>query len=922
MNRVRIVLALALAAALPGCGGDDPVVLLASARHYLDQRDFSASIIQLKNVLQKAPDHAEARYLLGRALLDQGDVVAAQIELEKAAQLGLTSDGLQIARARAALARGETDKVLERFGATTLSSPGAQAELRALIGLAHFARGEANDARRAFDGALKLDPEGVSANIGAARLAAARQNFAEALARLDRALASAPGSLDALLLKAELFAAQDRPQDAERTLRTAAEAAAKQPEPRLALIVHLLRRGALDQASAEAARMEQAVPHHTATSFAKALVLAEEKKYAAAKQAILQVLKAAPEHVPSLTLAGMAALETGALAEAESHLRKALFSAPQARGAKRLLAATHLRMGQTEAALGEAKELLAATRAEDPDVHGLLAECYLASGDLAAAVQHYERAKALSPGNTGIQTRLAQVRLAAGDGTRAIAELETASAGSVHDYRADLALIAAHLRQRDAGRALAAIQVLERKQPDHPLTHNLRGAALVLGGDAAGARASFERALALQPTYLPAVANLARLDLREHDPAAARQRYERVLKLEPNNAQAMLGLAALLRTVGAGPEEIERLLARSVRANPASPRARATLVNFHLGNGNASAALAAAQEAHAALPGDAALLELLAAAQLAAGETRQALASFMRLAEMRPNAAEPRLLLARARMAAKQPDEALKALRAALELRPSLAVVQRDLVALYLATGRTDEALRAARAAQADNPQLPHGHVLEAELLYAQKRYDLAERKYRATLKQFDLAPIALRTHAALDAAGRSAEAEALAQDWIRRHPRDTAAVLAYLGDRDAAARRYQSALARYRGALEALPDNALFLNNLAWVSHELKRPDALEHAQRAHELAPDSPAIMDTLGTILADRGELERALELLGRAAELAPQAHQIRLNFAKALLKAERKPAARRELEGLARLDPRLAAQQEAARLLATF
>jgi predicted Zn-dependent protease len=75
----------------------------------------------------------------------------------------------------------------------------------------------------------------------------------------------------------------------------------------------------------------------------------------------------------------------------------------------------------------------------------------------------------------------------------------------------------------------------------------------------------------------------------------------------------------------------------------------------------------------------------------------------------------------------------------------------------------------------------------------------------------------------------------------------------------------------------------------------------------------------MDTLGSILAATGETERGLELLGRAAELAPGAHQIRLNFAKALVKAQRKAAARKELEQLAKLDARLPVQQEAAKLL---
>jgi predicted Zn-dependent protease len=169
-----------------------------------------------------------------------------------------------------------------------------------------------------------------------------------------------------------------------------------------------------------------------------------------------------------------------------------------------------------------------------------------------------------------------------------------------------------------------------------------------------------------------------------------------------------------------------------------------------------------------------------------------------------------------------------------------------------------------------------------------------------------------------MEAAGKPTEANGMAEEWIRRHPKD-ATVMAYLGERDIAERRYESAAKRYQSALERQPDNALLLNNLAWVSNELKRPRALEYAERAHELAPENPSIMDTLGSILVDSGQTERGLQLLGRAAELSPNAYSIRLNFAKALLKTERKGAARKELEALAKLDSRLPVQQEAAKLL---
>ena len=154
MNAIRTALALALAASICACRSDDPAALMASAKQYMQRRDFSASIIQLKNVLQKTPDNGEARYLLGVALLEQDHPAAAQIALEKAAALGFSSDELQIALARATLAHGQADKLIERFGSTTLSAPKAKAELRALVGTAHLERAQPREAGRAFEEAL------------------------------------------------------------------------------------------------------------------------------------------------------------------------------------------------------------------------------------------------------------------------------------------------------------------------------------------------------------------------------------------------------------------------------------------------------------------------------------------------------------------------------------------------------------------------------------------------------------------------------------------------------------------------------------------------------------------------------------------------------------------------------------------------
>jgi putative PEP-CTERM system TPR-repeat lipoprotein len=911
------LLTLVLAILLAACShADDPAALISSAKDYIAKRDYKASIIQLKNALQKEPNHGEARYLLGLSSLESGDLTSAEIELTKAIDLGLTSDEVQIAFARTLLAKGDANGLVSRFGSTTLSSPKQQAELRALTALAQLGRGRAAEGLKSLDESLTLDPANASANLAMARIAAAKGDRADAMKRLDAAVAAAPANWEVLVFKAELLAAQGENESAIKAYRAAIEAAPGQAAPRLSFVTHLLRQRSFDVAAIEIEAMQKATPRDVRTHYARALLLSEQRKFVEAGKAIQQVLKVSPNHVPSLMLAGMAAFSMRAYSEAEAHFRKAVFNAPGAIAAKRMLAATHLRMGQADVAMKEVRELLAKT-GDNPDVLALAGEVHLAAGDAAGAARHYERARALKPESARVQTRLAQIRFATGDSEKGFAELEYASASHPGDYQADLALITLHLRQRQPDKALEALETLEQKQPNNPVTHYLRGVALLLKKDHAKARTSFERTVALDPTYMPGVASLARLDLRDKKPDVAKKRYEAVLKKEPNNERALLGMAVLLRVSGANPDEIEKLLKQSIAANPSSPTARVALVNHYLRSRDTKSALVAAQEAAVALPNPA-MLEVLGLTQLAAGESRQAVTTLTRLTEQKPTSPQPYMHLARAHLAAKKPDEAIKSLRAALELDPDLSSAQRDIAAIYVSTGRADQAMREARSVQQDSPTKPIGYVLEAEIHWAQKNWEAAERTYRQAMKTFDLPVLTARTHAVMVGAGKAEEADALAEQWVKAHPKD-ALVLNYLAERDLAAKRYESAARRYEMALDRTPNNPLLLNNLAWVSHQLKRPDALEHAERAHELAPENPAIMDTLGGILAAGGETERGLELLGRAAELAPTAYQIRLNFAQALIKANRKSAARKELEALAKLDAKIPQQQEAAKLL---
>ncbi|NSW54956.1 MAG: tetratricopeptide repeat protein [Armatimonadetes bacterium] len=92
---------------------------------------------------------------------------------------------------------------------------------------------------------------------------------------------------------------------------------------------------------------------------------------------------------------------------------------------------------------------------------------------------------------------------------------------------------------------------------------------------------------------------------------------------------------------------------------------------------------------------------------------------------------------------------------------------------------------------------------------------------------------------------------------------------------------RFEEAEAAYRKAIELQPRHVNSLNNLAYLL-AVKRKDtaeALKLARRAYSLAPENPAIMDTLGYVLHLNGEDEEAVRLLERAARLMPNQPDIK-------------------------------------------
>jgi Flp pilus assembly protein TadD len=168
---------------------------------------------------------------------------------------------------------------------------------------------------------------------------------------------------------------------------------------------------------------------------------------------------------------------------------------------------------------------------------------------------------------------------------------------------------------------------------------------------------------------------------------------------------------------------------------------------------------------------------------------------------------------------------------------------------------------------------------------------------------------------------GQMGEADKLARSWIEENPKDFNFRL-YLASLYRTNKDYPRALQEYKEEHELQPKNAAVLNNMAFVAADLRDPAALQYAEKAYSLAPSRPEIMDTYGDLLVRNGQVDRGLEILRKASAAAPQASDIRLNLARALVKAGRKDEARKELDQLSKLGGAFGQQAEVAQLLKTL
>lgn len=913
----RLMAAIALAATgLAGCSTESDAGYIADALEYQQKGDNKAAVIQLKNALQKNPENAEARYRLGEIYNDMEDPQSAEKELRRALSLNHDPAKVWPPLGRALLAMGRFQSILDET--SNVASANTDGAFLSLRGNAFLGLEKSTEAKEAFSAALKSNASEPAALVGLARLSLLDRDTEGGLRLSQQAVDANRNNAEVWLFHAEMLRSLRRLDEALSAYNEALKIRSSFLSAHIGRAMLHIEAKRYAEARADISAARKVKPGALQIHYAQALVDFNEGKHQAALDSLQQVLRAMPNHAPSILLAGAVEYALGSTQQAELHLKTYLDRYPGNTYARKLLALALIKNGHPDQAINALKpELKNARKADDTQLLAIAGEAYMKTKEYDKASEYLEKAAGLAPEAAMIRTALGRSKLAEGESDAAVKELEAAIQLEPKSKEPGILLVLTHIARKEFDKAFTAIEAMEKSSSGDPMVHNLKGTIYVGKSDLESARRSFEKALSLQPNFFPAVQNLAQLDLRQNKPAVAKKRLEDLLKIDPNNVLAMHALASLAASQGKQDESIA-LMERAYNVKPEAVKPALLLGAQYLRAGLVNKALVHAKNMQVQHANNVDALDLLAQAHIANKDYASAIDAYTRILALDPKLAPAYFRMANVHFKANNIDASVGALKKALSIQPDYLDAQLVLATLEARRGKHSEAHGIAKKLQDNSATSASGFALEGDLLAAQKKPEQAHRAYEKAFKIKPTGPTMIKIHQVLVQLGKEGEADANLMQWLSKQPADVR-TRSYFAQRKLEKKQFKSAIEQLEIIVKSEPSNPIVLNNIAHAYHQEKDPRALDFAERAYARAPNSADVMDTLAWILLDRGDTKRSVSLLQNAATISPQSLDIRYHLAVAMLKAGNRNGARDELNAVVSSGKPFASITEAKALL---
>ncbi len=610
-------------------------------------------------------------------------------------------------------------------------------------------------------------------------------------------------------------------------------------------------------------------PGHSAAQLKLAelmLLSRDESLVPDVEEKVQDVLQVDPENSQALFVLAASQVRSGKPQEAEKYLRQALEKSPA--HLRSSLALAQMKIGEKDLAGAEA--VLAEAVRQDPhstDALVALGVFYAATGKPAEAEARFRQALAADAKCAPALLQLAALEVRQGKKQEAEQSYRQLSTLGLEEFQPALGIH--YIQEGRLDEAIAEFERLAKANHQDRAARSRLAAAYIAAHRITDAERLLGDALKRNPKDVDALVQRAGLYLRGGDAEKARNDMSAVLKLRPDSAEAHFLMAAVHKATRTAFQHRQELN-EALRFDPAYLPARLDLAAALVAGGEAKAALdlldAAPEPQKQSLPLQVARNWALIGAGDADGARKLVEA-------LLAHTKTPDLLLQDAvlKAAAKNWTGARTAAEEILDANPKDLRALRLLAGVYAAQKQIAAGTEKLKQYATRSPNSP-----PVQILYARWLLEAGHpAEARAALEAVKATPAVLLLAQMDVREGRLDTARQRVRNLLAANENDLAGRLLLAGIEEKSGNRTQ-AIAEYGKVLQADPSNVVALNNLAYnlAADGSRLDEALRHAQTAIALAPESAAVMHTLGWIYYRKGLYRLALPQFENAVTKEPR------------------------------------------------
>ncbi|MGZ8192353.1 MAG: tetratricopeptide repeat protein [Methylobacter sp.] len=478
------------------------------------------------------------------------------------------------------------------------------------------------------------------------------------------------------------------------------------------------------------------------------------------------------------------------------------------------------------------------------------------------------------------------------------------------------------IKQNNLEEAQNKVSALLKQHPNESEFYNLQALLETLKKDTTAAQSTYQKAIKLNKKNILAHLSLAMLALQEGSLDKAKNYANKALAINDKSISAYFLLADIAYKQKNN-QEIENTLLTALEKVKGNTAAEIEVVKnlgkFYAIQKQPEKVLALSEDIANRHPNNSMALSILAGAQIINNQKLQAEQTLLQLINQEKQDINHRLLLAK--LWSEQPDkekDILKLLDETARISPDKPEAMTFKTAYLIKLKRNQEALELANKVDAQFPKLALGKLLKGEVYLADNKLDDALDNYQQAYQIKPNDKVMFTIVDLMTVQGKIPDAIKFLNNELEKNSKNSAVhfklATVYQQQND-----YKQAVTHYKLMLAEQPDNALGLNNLAWIYSQQNNPQAIELAKKAYTKAPQSAAIADTYGYILIKQGQQEEGLAMLEKAVALAPKANDIQFHLAEAYVANDNKKQAVEILEKISKSEQNFSEKKAAASLL---